>query len=230
MKNKLIILMCIILIAMPLASAQMVFHQGQNADIKIPCLNSTNSYCSNTAKCYLTVLYPNSSLLVNNIQMTNQGSFHNYTISNSSTKIIGEYSGTAQCNDAGGSGYSTFIFYITRDGEYTQNVSYLPIIIALIGGIAIIIIFAMALSKEHEPISILLLFTSLFLVNPLIQTAMLAINNSFQSEFLAKNMGAFQIALPLLMYGIIIYMLIYVIVKLVTNIKEQKARAMGFFD
>ena len=54
-----------------------VYQQDKEVDLKVPCFNN-GTYCSGSATCNVTILYPNSSVLVDNQLMTNGGSYHNY--------------------------------------------------------------------------------------------------------------------------------------------------------
>jgi hypothetical protein len=90
-----------------------IFKVGDIIDYKKPCINN-GTYCSGSAVCNLTVIYPNSSLLINNALMTNQVSYHNYTLSPQYT--IGTYTANMICTDTGRSGSETLYFQITPTG------------------------------------------------------------------------------------------------------------------
>jgi hypothetical protein len=89
-----LILMAVFLL--PLINSQQNFIVNSPIDIKLQCIIN-GSYCSLSSICNVTILYPNNTILANNKLMTNQYSFHNYTITDSS--IIGNYLCSASCCD-----------------------------------------------------------------------------------------------------------------------------------
>lgn len=91
-----------------------IFKQGSQMDIKRPCFNN-GTYCSSSAICNTTIIYPNSTILINNKQMQNQIAFHNYTL-NSSLVSNGEYETTITCIDGSQSGSETFFFEVNPTG------------------------------------------------------------------------------------------------------------------
>ncbi len=97
----------------------LVFPFNQELDLKRPCFNN-GTWCSTSAVCNVTVFYPDDSVLVNNQLMTNQISFHNFTITNTDINKIGIYSTSITCTDTGGdlagNGFETFTFEVTGDG------------------------------------------------------------------------------------------------------------------
>jgi hypothetical protein len=102
------------LILIPLVSAGWIFEYNNSIDLKPSCINN-GTYCSSSAICNITINYPNGTVQINNDRMTNQGSFHNYTLNDST--ILGTYFNTMVCNDNGITGYDTFEFKITGNGR-----------------------------------------------------------------------------------------------------------------
>ena len=78
MRINTIIIMLLIFLPIVFAG-DLVFKKGEIIDLKVPCINN-NTLCSGTASCNITSIYPNGSILINNLQMSNSGSYHNYTI------------------------------------------------------------------------------------------------------------------------------------------------------
>jgi len=112
------IAMLMTLASMSVISAQdLVFKQYQQVDLKVPCINN-GTYCSSSTVCNLTITYPNSSMILDNVRMTNSRSYHNYTIGGNLLSIIGNYPTTMVCFDsvAMENGYSTFSIQITASG------------------------------------------------------------------------------------------------------------------
>lgn len=104
----------IVLIMIETVSASDLFPANKGIDYKKPCINN-GTYCSPSAECNMTVIHPNSSLILNNVKMTNQISFHNYTIPAQSSS--GTYTVNMVCTDNGKSGAETLYFQINPSGE-----------------------------------------------------------------------------------------------------------------
>lgn len=113
--NTLVILFSIILV-MGLASAQLIGKQNTAYDVKRTCINN-GTYCSASAQCNLTIIYPDGTLLVSNALMTNKISYHNYTIANTSLTQLDTYEAIMMCTDGSLSGSETFDFLVTANGK-----------------------------------------------------------------------------------------------------------------
>ena len=87
------------------------FEKGKEIDLKIACVNEIEQPCNATIHCNLTILYPNSTALVDNQIMDYGASYYNYTINPNDTSVLGEYSANIFCLGTG-NGYSTFKFMI----------------------------------------------------------------------------------------------------------------------
>lgn len=125
-----------------------VFKKGDSIDLKIQCLNN-GTFCTSSASCNLTVMYPNNTLLVNSLLMTNQVSFYNFTLPNSQT--LGLYACSVTCcdNDICGTDSKQCVFRITTTGEDDWNT--LPLFL-LLGSF---IIFGLASYLKNEYIGLL---------------------------------------------------------------------------
>ncbi|MCK9370006.1 hypothetical protein M0R04_08895 [Candidatus Dojkabacteria bacterium] len=107
----------VIMFVTPLISAldsPQIFKQYEPANLTVQCIIN-GSYCSTSATCNVTVLYPNGGILINNKRMTNQHSYHNYSLPD--TAVIGDYKCTAICCDIGYCGDNDCDFKITSTGD-----------------------------------------------------------------------------------------------------------------
>lgn len=84
---EIVILLGVLLVS-PLVSAEIqslgTFLKGENIELKQVCSNCT--YVNITS-----VLYPNSSKVISNVQMTKDGTDYNYTLSSTYTQTLGKY-------------------------------------------------------------------------------------------------------------------------------------------
>jgi len=130
MKKLLLILFGILLFSgIALAEPSFFYKKGESIDLKVPCSNN-GAPCSALATCNLTINYPNSTNLVNNKLMTNNGAFHNYTLPN--TTVVGEYQAIVFCLDNREAGYSTFGMYVLNENVYFGDTSILDYKVFLI--------------------------------------------------------------------------------------------------
>lgn len=114
-----------------------IYPKDELIDLKYPCFNN-NTYCSSNAECNITIFYPNTTMLVNNQLMTNQRSYHNYSILPIAS---GDYQVIMLCRDGVLSGYSSFNFRITPSGEDATTGRALLYFLAIIVTFAILIFF-----------------------------------------------------------------------------------------
>jgi len=125
MVNNNIIFLFLMIIFIGLVSANPIV--GEEFDIKIICIN--DGYCSNASYCNINVILPNSTLIVDGQNMTNQGSFHNYTIL---PEIYGEYKIGGFCKDEEYSQEIDYSIFVTADGEtYDTGDSLVRIFVAI---------------------------------------------------------------------------------------------------
>lgn len=103
---------------------EVIIKQVTDFDLKRPCFNN-GTYCSESAVCRITITQPDGDLLVNNITMTNQETFHNITLTKSQTSTVGLYDGIMSCTDGGVSGEDTFDILITPSGTNDNSLSNL---------------------------------------------------------------------------------------------------------
>ena len=144
------------------AEPSFYFKKGTNVDLKIPCINNGNP-CSALSVCNITVNNPNSENIINNQVMTNVGSFHNYTITD--TNIIGEYQATVFCIDGTDADYTSFSFATTENGEKQNDWTFIL-------AIAITVLFLMIIAvnlRENDGFMIfmkalILLFSLIFIM------------------------------------------------------------------
>ena len=126
MKN-LILIGLILILVLPIISAEINFKQNTESDLKFPCyFNGT--FCSGSAACTATITAPSGALIINGTVATNQITFHNITLNTTQTEEVGDYFTFASCTDQGLSSESTFTFRVTpfgKDLSTAQGIIYL---------------------------------------------------------------------------------------------------------
>lgn len=99
----------IIMFSALVAATAVYYETDELVDIKVPC-DDDGQPCPATTVCNMTVLYQNSSVLLKDGIMTNQGSFHNYSLGYLLTR--GTYRTIVFCCDGADCGTSTFEFEV----------------------------------------------------------------------------------------------------------------------
>lgn len=143
MKKPIFFLLFVILLSSVAFASDLVYKNGENIDLKIPCFNS-GVVCSDLAVCNITVNNPSGNNVINNQEMTNNGVFHNYTVSN--TDELGYYQTIVFCIDGADSDYTSFSFKVTENGFLQDDLTF---IVAL----AIVILFCILIAinlKEYD--------------------------------------------------------------------------------
>lgn len=171
---KRLILLTLIILLVPLALAttdeiRFIGQQNTYLDITEPCFNN-NTYCSDTSKCNITVKDPKQFVLVNNLQMTNQNAYHNYTLDITNTSSLGVYESTVVCQDGSYNGFDTFYFRITYHGKeepvgFTQIIFILFFVIILAGTLVSIILLIKHLELMDFDMWDLLIMIGIYFAN-----------------------------------------------------------------
>ena len=129
-----------LLVLLPFFSSQLIYKERDPVQLHIPCINN-DTLCSGSATCNITIIYPNSSVLIENQEMNNNNGFFTYELLPSQTTPTGYYQTTIVCKDNDNNGYSTFEYEITVNGKekpdgvivVTFVILFLIIVAVLIG-------------------------------------------------------------------------------------------------
>ena len=128
------------------SDADYIVKQYSAFDIKRPCINN-GSWCGDTTQCNITIasIQDLGGIIVNNQNMTNMGSYFNYTVSN--TPNLGFYQVNIVCVDGGATGSEIFYYKITSTGALNPSYTFLML------AVAVILILALALISKNEYIA-----------------------------------------------------------------------------
>lgn len=154
MKKIIWLIMIVCLACSIYAEPDLFYKKGSMIDIKTAC-SSLGTSCVNAA-CNISVAYPDSTIMVNNQQMTKTGLFYNYTLPDSS--ILGEYQCVVACQDQVGNATTTFSFQVTNNGFFNNDYT----VIIAIAICAIILFFFVFKITDTYLQFLLLVFGILF--------------------------------------------------------------------
>ena len=87
--------------------ADFYYKKNEIIDLKIGCYKN-GANCPGNISCNITIIYPNSSVFINNGAMVYHPSFYSYQITNS--RKTGEYKNMMVCTENITSTYSLFSF------------------------------------------------------------------------------------------------------------------------
>ena len=138
----------------------------------------------------------------------------------------GFYYYNIQCNSSSLGGYHSQKIEVTRTGVDNSE-DYVAVIIALIGAVAILLTISRFTNGDHPVVSIFLMVVSLFLIQPIVNLSMNIMNNATTSEVMSGNASSIFNILPFIAYGVMAYMVVYILIMLLTNLgsyKEAKKR------
>lgn len=148
-KELFLFLFCLILAVSLVSAADMISGQGEELNIVRTCFNN-GTFCSSSAECNLTITNPNSHIIINNDRMTNNVSFHNFTLNKDQTVVLGIYRAIMTCTDGTVHGGDTFTIQITPTGDPGNLIGFFIILFVIGYGM---VIFAFV--NENKQIAIL---------------------------------------------------------------------------
>jgi len=124
MKSPFLLLILILLIGIPfISAADFTFQVNEEVDLRIPCFNN-GSYCSGSAVCNSTILYPNGDIMIIDSDMTANNSFFNVTLTKAQNNFLGEHSIIMVCCESGNCGSNTHTMEITADGFASRQIPF----------------------------------------------------------------------------------------------------------
>lgn len=218
----------ILLLCLPLVlSNDAIFKVGEQADLKVPCLNN-NTYCSGSAICNVTIVLPDGSLFVEDAAMTNAGSYFNYTLNDSNTSVVGVYRLQVTCFDGVDAGYSLLDFKITNSGSEGLVADALVPALILISLLVFCAFMAWKLDDSEYGLRILFIGFALFLLLLLVRFAYLASNDDLVSLSNLLN-TAYYVLLPVVAFIIFYFVGVKFIFEkvLLSFVKNHNDRRMG---
>lgn len=119
------------------------FKKDIDSDLKRSCYSS-GAFCSASAACNITIIYPDETIYINNKLMQNQNSFHNITLTN--LNQYGEYRADMSCSDSGFYGADTFYFFVNSNGQEPASsgviIFFSTLFLIIIGCMAYSIIYS----------------------------------------------------------------------------------------
>jgi len=197
-----------------------VFEQNTSIDLIQTCDNCT--YCNLTK-----VTYPNSTIIVSNVEMSEDGTAYNYTLAYNYTNELGTYKYCYECGNANEKAVGCIDFEVTPTGVKPTDAQG-SLSIGIIVSILFIMFFFGFLSfklMDYEKLYPVALF--FLLVSIIIAVYGLYLGLIYSRDYLYITTSAPQSALFTgILYGltgVMFISLLMLIVKAVGEIKERKS-------
>ncbi len=174
MKKLLLFSLCMVFIVLALANVMAddgVYQKDAVVDLKIACFDNNATSCNNSATCEISIFRPDNTILIDNLSMTNNINYFNYTLQTNETEELGEYRAITICRTGQYAGYSSFIFKITATGKAIEGEYSIAILIGLFVFIIIIIGSGYLIAKGIEkayPMYLGIIIAMLFLTSTLV--------------------------------------------------------------
>lgn len=138
------VVLLFVTVMLPVVSSASAFFipQDSNYSIKFSCALD-GGFCDSGVSCNLTIEYPNSTILLDNVAATNlDNGFFNYTLTQNETQVNGEHQAHAYCYTSTNSlnASSDFIYEVNPSGirsseQRTDSLTRAIWFMAFIGGL-----------------------------------------------------------------------------------------------
>jgi len=189
----LIIGLCMISLVQAASDDIVEYNTWDFVDLKQTCINEiTSSKCSETAVCNLTIVGPDSNILINEQPMIHQGAFFNYSLG---MMKKGDYPVYVICRDGTELSYQT---YTLRIKENEADITFI-VTLAIMAFMSLLIGYV--LSDAHMILKVFFLFFSIILVIFVIPTALM--NSKFVGIIFSLGNNLFYLFLTYIMIFIL---------------------------
>jgi hypothetical protein len=216
------LLFALVLVALPLTQAQeLTFKVNEEIDLKRPCFNN-GTFCSATAVCNITIMYPDGSTVINNQEMTNQVSFHNVTVNFTLNNQKGTHENFMTCCDAGRCGDDTFDYTVTGTGFEQGSFNGKLIAFAVLP--ILLIVTSFLFDKKRQSIKVFLIVLAFISIILLMQMA--ATGEDFDNADRLTTVGV--IVAIIIVSFIIAYFFITYMIALFKGMRDAKKRKEEF--
>lgn len=204
-----------------------------NYSIKYGCSLDGN-ICGPSVSCFMTIRYPNGTLLVNNgsAENLNNGYFQ-YNLTDSQTNLSGEYQGIVRCTNRTLSDTQTFMYEVnpggirpseSRTNAITRSIWFLYFlgILGIVGGYA---------SRRKQPVSWSLYILGFLLILAGLNILFVGLQDEIVNASLESFFDSFTAISFILYWGgfmfIAVIWIITFIQTLITRKKEKKWISFG---
>lgn len=222
-KKYLFIMMFIALVG--IVNANQVSQVDVETNITVICLN--DGYCSASSYCNINVINPTGAVIVAGENMTNQVSFHNYTLT---PDALGAYAVKGFCLDLNESQEIDFVFDVTPTGIATPEgvPTFQGIFLIILFGISVVFLVYSSKFGETAFKLFFLLTSFIFMFATLITGYMIS-----SSTNVLGSINSTTLSLIYVMGAILVILFVYFLIRQTINaldlynIKKGRAWQVG---
>jgi len=207
--------------------------QGQNIEINWHVLNATTLLSNASANCtfhlYSIRADGDHTYTVNDVRNFTQDRDFTVNINGSNFTELGDYSFLIECftpvASKLGSAQTGGIeskFIVTKSGDDYSIYNLIPMILAVAGIIIILLALAYMLHQEHDLLTLAFAGIGFYMLVPLLNIANIALENNFVDPGISGMIGTITTILTWLDYALIVYICVYVMVKVISGYNQDK--------
>lgn len=211
--------------------AVQTFKQNDEVDLKVPV--RLDGAVASGINCNISVYYPNSTVLIDYLKMTDNGDYFNYTLNTSQTRIKGEYTYCITCtnNVLNDTECDTFLINLGGVEPSQQRTETQTRTILIFFGLAVMLFISLFFVVSF-PVKLTLFLLMCWFLLMGINFSYLALGDEIVNPTL-ENFFSFFLTLSFYAnYFIFLTIIILWIITLITNViqmkKQKKARKYGF--
>ena len=222
MKKELLILMMVLLV-LPFVSADLTYKPEETADLTVSCFDSENVICSVGSECNITTFLPNMTILLDNVPMTQQIAYFNYTTPSLTSR--GQYYNIVNCYDATTSGYTSFTFIVTDIPGTEQGNVAVGILLSL-GLVAFLFIYVGFKFADYErtfPIALFFILISIVICVYMMHLGYVYGRDLLVSNLMESTQFTVYFGIMYSLLGIAFIAFILFIIKVIGEIKVRKS-------
>lgn len=181
-----------------------------------------------TVSCEFNLYQLNSGMQVNEMTpvVSKQNDIWEFDADNMTS--LGEYSYIFHCNDTIQGGFLSETFSVTKTGEDTSKFDYLPLVLVVLGIIAVILYIGTQFGNEQALVKSIMMILPLFFLVGLAQIGKSYIDNIYGSGTVTQILTPIMIILPWLAFGFMTYLFINLALKVINKVASGKKESQGY--
>jgi len=202
------LILAVVLINLVSATVESLPPQKINNSVELKQVGADFSSCNITS-----VSYPNTSIFINNVEMTKTGNEYNYTLDSDYISAIGDYIVNGFCTNGSEDVVWVYDFPVTLSGkENLESQSYVLVgIFIVIFGVACIMLYISSIMAEAGPKIFFLLASFVFLIGSIATISVVAFDSNLTSS-VSTTVSIMLYALGLIFFVVFAYIMIRQIV------------------
>lgn len=202
------LILAVVLINLVSATVESLPPQKINNSVELKQVGADFSSCNITS-----VSYPNTSIFINNVEMTKTGNEYNYTLDSDYISAIGDYIVNGFCTNGSEDVVWVYDFPVTLSGkENLESQSYVLVgIFIVIFGVACIMLYISSIMAEAGPKIFFLLASFVFLIGSIATISVVAFDSNLTSS-VSTTVSVMLYALGLIFFVVFAYIMIRQIV------------------